>query len=218
MSVLQLEHIVKTYRDGSGKKTVLDGVSLCVEKGEFAAVVGPSGSGKSTLLTIVGMLLAPDSGKIGIAGVSISDTDKKHWTKIRQEHIGFIFQNHRLLPYLRAKEQLSAFQRKDAAVNIDELFDELDISKCAEQYPSEMSGGEKQRVAIARAFMNDPDVILADEPTASLDAARGRQVAEMIQMEVKKHEKGAVMVTHDERVLDLADRVYRLDNGKLTLQ
>lgn len=218
MSVLQLENITKTYRDGSGKKTVLDDVSLSVEKGEFAAVVGPSGSGKSTLLTIAGMLLAPDSGKIELAGVNVSDTAKKRWTKIRQEHIGFIFQNHQLLPYLKAKEQLSAFQRKGAAANIDELFEELDIAKCAAQFPSEMSGGEKQRVAIARAFMNDPDVILADEPTASLDAARGRQVVEMIRMEVKKHDKGAVMVTHDERVLDLVDRVYRLDNGKLALQ
>ncbi|MCM1308009.1 MAG: ABC transporter ATP-binding protein [Butyrivibrio sp.] len=218
MSVLQLDRIVKTYRDGSGKKTVLDDVSLCVEKGEFAAVVGPSGSGKSTLLTIAGMLLVPDSGRIGIAGVNVSDTDKKRWTKIRQERIGFIFQNHQLLPYLKAREQLSAFQQRGVAVNIDELFLELDISKCANQYPSEMSGGEKQRVAIARAFMNDPDVILADEPTASLDAVHGRQVVEMIRMEVKKHDKGAVMVTHDERVLDLTDRVYRLDNGKLTLQ
>lgn len=218
MSVLRLESITKTYRDGSGKKTVLDDISLSVEKGEFAAVVGPSGSGKSTLLTIAGMLLAPDSGKIDIAGMNVSDTNKKNWTKIRQEHIGFIFQNHQLLPYLKAKEQLSAFQRNGSAVNINELFDELDISKCAGQYPSEMSGGEKQRVAIARAFMNDPDIILADEPTASLDAARGRQVVEMIRMEVKKHDKGAVMVTHDERVLDLADCVYRLDNGKLMLQ
>ncbi|MCM1494746.1 MAG: ABC transporter ATP-binding protein [Bacteroides sp.] len=218
MSVLQLENITKTYRDGSGKKTVLNDVSLSVEKSEFVAVVGPSGSGKSTLLTIAGMLLAPDSGKISIAGMNVSDTSKKHWTKIRQEHIGFIFQNHQLLPFLKAKEQLSAFRRNDTAVNIDELFHELDITKCEEQYPSEMSGGEKQRVAIARAFMNDPDVILADEPTASLDAARGRQVVEMIRMEVKKHDKGAVMVTHDERVLDLVDHVYRLDNGKLALQ
>lgn len=218
MSVLQLENITKTYRDGNVKKIVLDDISLSVEKGEFVAVVGPSGSGKSTLLTIAGMLLASDSGKICIAGVNVSDIGKKNWTKIRQEHIGFIFQNHQLLPYLKAKEQLSAFQRKGTAVNIDELFDELDISKCAGQYPSEMSGGEKQRVAIARAFMNDPDVILADEPTASLDAVRGRQVVEMIRMEVKKHNKGAVMVTHDERVLDLVDRIYRLDDGKLLLQ
>lgn len=219
MSVLQLEHIVKGYRDGSGKKVVLDDISLSIENGEFAAVVGPSGSGKSTLLTIAGMLLAPDSGKISIAGMNVSDTDKKRWTQIRREHIGFIFQNHQLLPYLKAKEQLLEFQRKGAVKEyIDELFEELDIEKCTNQYPSEMSGGEKQRVAIARAFMNNPDIILADEPTASLDAVHGKQVVRMIRMEVKKHDKGAVMVTHDERILDLVDHIYRLDNGKLTLQ
>lgn len=123
-----------------------------------------------------------------------------------------------MLPYLKAKEQLTVFQMKDnrGRVDIDEMLSELDIAKCKDQYPAKMSGGEKQRVAIERAFANDPDIILADEPTASLDGARGRQVAEMIRLEVKKHNKAAVMVTHDERVLDLADRVYRLENGRLT--
>ena len=122
------------------------------------------------------------------------------------------------MPYLKAKEQLTAFKRKEINTDIDELFKELDITKCMGQYPSEMSGGEKQRVAIARAFVNDPDLILADEPTASLDAPHGRQVVEMIRMEVKKHEKAAVMVTHDERILDLVDNVYRLEGGRITLQ
>ena len=218
-NVLQLDNITKAYRDGSGKNVVLDNVALSVQKGEFAAVIGPSGSGKSTLLTIAGMLLAPDSGKISIAGKNVSDTNKKQWTQIRREHIGFIFQNHQLLPYLKAREQLTAFQTKnDHSADIDGLFEDLDIVKCKNQYPSEMSGGEKQRVAIARAFVNDPDIILADEPTASLDGAHGRQVVEMIRAEVKKHEKAAVMVTHDERILDLVDRVYRLEGGKLVLQ
>ena len=189
-----------------------------MKRGELIAVVGPSGSGKSTLLTIAGMLLSPDSGTILIAENNVSSAKKREWTKIRQEHIGFIFQSRQLLPYLKAKEQLTAFQMKDnrSKVDIDEMLLELDIAKCKNQYPSKMSGGEKQRVAIARAFVNDPDIILADEPTASLDGTRGRQVVEMIRLEVKKHDKAAVMVTHDERVLDLADRVYRLENGKLT--
>lgn len=216
-NILRLEHIVKAYRDGSGQNVVLNDVSLCVGKGEFAAIVGPSGSGKSTLLTIAGLLLAPDSGTVCIAGRNLSGENKKHWTQLRREHIGFVFQNHQLLPYLRAKEQLSVFQNKNAdSPNIDALFQELDIEKCAGQYPSKMSGGEKQRVAIARAFVNNPDVILADEPTANLDAPHGRQVVEMIRAEVKKYEKCAVMVTHDERILDLVDTVYRLENGTLT--
>lgn len=216
--LLQMEHIKKTYQDGTDKNVVLNDISLNVKCGELIAVVGPSGSGKSTLLTIAGMLLSPDSGTILIDGKNVSSAKKREWTKIRQEHIGFIFQNHQLLPYLKAKEQLTAFQTKDnrSKVNIDEMLSELDIAKCRDQYPAKMSGGEKQRVAVARAFVNDPDIILADEPTASLDGVRGRQVVEMIRLEVKKHEKAAVIVTHDERVLDLADRIYHLENGKLT--
>lgn len=164
------------------------------------------------------MLLSPDSGTVLIAGKNVSAAKKREWTKIRREHIGFIFQSHQLLPYLKAKEQLVMFQTKDNRnrINIDEMLLELEIEKCKSKYPSKMSGGEKQRVAIARAFVNDPDIILADEPTASLDGARGRKVVEMIQLEVKKHNKAAVMVTHDERVLDLADRIYYLENGGLT--
>ena len=185
--VLQMEHITKSYQDGVDKNVVLNDISLKVKRGELIAIVGPSGSGKSTFLTISGMLLSPDSGTVTIAGKNVSAAKRREWTKLRQEHIGFVFQSHQLLPYLKAKEQLTMFQAKGNRdrVNIDEMFADLDITKCKSQYPSEMSGGEKQRVAIARAFVNDPDIILADEPTASLDGARGRQVVEMIQMEVK---------------------------------
>ena len=216
--LLQMEHITKSYQDGTGKNVVLDDISLGVKGGEFIAIVGPSGSGKSTFLTVAGMLLSPDAGNVLIAGKNVSAAKKREWAKIRQDHIGFIFQNHQLLPYLKAREQLTAFQAKDnrGKINIDEMLSELDVEKCKNQYPAKMSGGEKQRVAIARAFVNNPDIILADEPTASLDGARGHQVVEMIRMEVKKHDKAAVMVTHDERVLHLADQVYHLENGKLT--
>ena len=216
--LLQMEHITKSYQDGTDKNVVLNDISLNVKGGEFIAIVGPSGSGKSTFLTIAGMLLSPDSGNVLIGGKNVSAAKKREWTKIRQNHIGFIFQSHQLLPYLKAKEQLTAFQTKDnrGRVNIDEMLSELDVEKCKNQYPAKMSGGEKQRVAIARAFVNNPDIILADEPTASLDGVRGHQVVEMIRMEVKKHEKAAIMVTHDERVLHLADQVYHLENGKLT--
>lgn len=215
--VLKVEHITKSYPDGAGKNIVLRDVSLHVKRGELIVVAGPSGSGKSTFLTIAGCLLSPDSGTVSIAGKDISSTKKKEWTKIRQEHIGFIFQSHQLLPYLKAKEQLSLFQTKEnrGKIDIDEMFSELGIARCQDQYPAKLSGGEKQRIAIARAFVNDPDIILADEPTASLDGARGRQVVDMIRKEVKKHNKASVMVTHDERVLDFADAVYHLENGTL---
>ena len=136
---------------------------------------------------------------------------------IRRRQLGFIFQSHNLLPYLKTADQLAIVQEKPMRekVRVDELLSELDIADCRDKFPAKMSGGEKQRAAIARAFVNDPDVILADEPTASLDAQRGRLAVEMIRNEVKKRNKAAVMVTHDNRVLDLVDSVYRIDGGKL---
>ncbi|MCM1039707.1 MAG: ABC transporter ATP-binding protein [Ruminococcus sp.] len=216
--VLELEHIAKAYPDGGRKNVVLNDISLKVERGDFIAIIGPSGSGKSTFLTIAGMLLSPDAGSVTINGENLSGNKKKNWTRIRKEHIGFIFQNHQLLPYLKAREQLSMFQSKENRdrINIDDMFEELGITECKTQYPSKLSGGQKQRIAIARAFVNDPDIILADEPTASLDRERGRQVVEMMRMEVKKYNKAAIMVTHDERVLNLVDKVYCLEDGTLT--
>lgn len=216
-ALLALRHISKSYRDGSGMQKVLDNVSLEVMPGELVAVVGPSGSGKSTLLTIAGMLLTPDEGEVWIAGENVSLKGSRQRTAVRREHIGFVFQTHQLLPYLKTRDQLALFQEKQyrGSVSADELLKELGVEHCAKKYPSSMSGGEKQRVAIARAFINNPDIILADEPTASLDAVRGRQAVELIRAEVKKRRKAAVMVTHDERVLDLADRVLRLENHQL---
>lgn len=215
---LQLKDIVKTYKDGEQDHTVLDSVCLDVKQGEFVAIVGPSGSGKSTLLSIMGVLLSPDEGKLYIGEDCISNKKQKEWTDIRRNKIGFIFQNHQLLPFLTVEEQLKLVG--DMAKNTEPelgatLLDSLGLSDCAKKYPSKMSGGQKQRVAIARAFMNDPKVILADEPTASLDGERGRQVVEMIKSETKKRNKAAIMVTHDERVLDLVDTIYHLENGTL---
>lgn len=215
--LLKLDHITKTYADGGETHTVLDDVSLRVNRGELVAIVGPSGSGKTTLLTIAGMLLTPDAGTVTIAGEEMTGAKKSHMTAIRRDHVGFVFQSHQLLPYLKSRDQLLLMQSREnrGRISADDLLSDLGVQSCSGKYPSRMSGGEKQRVAIARAFINDPDIILADEPTASLDAARGRQVVEMIQKEVKKRRKAAVMVTHDERVLDLADRVLHLIDGRL---
>ncbi|GAA0756844.1 ABC transporter ATP-binding protein [Clostridium sartagoforme] len=214
---LQLKNITKKYHDGESENIVLKDISLNVKHGEFVAIVGPSGSGKSTLLSIAGMLLSPNSGEIVLNGKCLSDEKQKNWTKIRRKQIGFIFQNHQLLPYLTVEDQLKLVKNMNKKVSLDvnETLKELGLKDCAKKYPSNMSGGEKQRIAIARAFMNNPDVILADEPTASLDGTRGRQVVEMIKKEVMKHNKAAVMVTHDERILDLVDVIYRMDKGVL---
>lgn len=217
MSLLEIKNISKYYQDGNERKKILDDVSLSVDSGEIIAIVGPSGSGKTTFLSIAGMLLAADEGKVILKGAEITSLPRSKWTSARKEHIGFIFQSHQLLPYLRTLDQLALFQDKSNAskVNAKELLIELGLEECLKKYPAKMSGGEKQRVAIARAFVNDPEVILADEPTASLDAARGHQVVEMIQTEVKKRGKAAVVVTHDERILDLMDKVYSLEDGKI---
>lgn len=214
---LQLKNITKKYHDGESENIVLKDISLNVKHGEFVAIVGPSGSGKSTLLSIAGMLLSPNSGEIVLNGKCLSDEKQKNWTKIRRKQIGFIFQNHQLLSYLTVEDQLKLVKNMNKKVSLDvnETLKELGLKDCAKKYPSNMSGGEKQRIAIARAFMNNPDVILADEPTASLDGTRGRQVVEMIKKEVMKHNKAAVMVTHDERILDLVDVIYRMDKGVL---
>ncbi len=213
-NVLTLKNIVKKYKDGNADRTILDHVNLNVSKGEFAAVVGPSGCGKSTLLNVAGMMLAPEEGEVDICDQNVSDLPKKKWTELRKKDIGFIFQNHQLLPYLKAGEQLSVLLKTDSE-KVNKLFKELGIENIINQYPSQLSGGERQRVAIARAFASDAELILADEPTASLDSERGRHVVEMIQMEVHNRNKAAVMVTHDERVLDLVDTVYRMEDGRL---
>ena len=199
---------------------ILNHISLEVKPGEFVAIIGPSGSGKSTFLSIAGALLTPTDGSVLVGGQKLLRKQTKKLVKVRREKIGFIFQNHHLLPYLTAKEQLTFVQNMSkkngqSNMNADDMLKDLGLMKCANKYPAKMSGGEKQRVAIARAFMNNPDVILADEPTASLDGIRGRQVVELIKKEVKKHNKAAIMVTHDERVLDLVDVVYRLENAEL---
>ena len=212
--VLNLKNIVKSYKDGDLKRMIINHVDFQIEEGEFVAIVGPSGCGKSTLLNIAGMMLAADEGEIELCGQNVSRLSKKKWTGIRKEKIGFIFQNHQLLPYLKSGEQLTVLlgTPKD---EMKKLFEELGIEHIINQYPAKLSGGERQRVAIARAFATDASLILADEPTASLDSERGRHVVEMIQMEAHKRNKAAIMVTHDERVLDLADRVYRMEDGKI---
>lgn len=223
-AAMELRGISKAYRDGGGLNQVLDHVSLRAEKGELLAVVGPSGSGKSTLLAIGGMLLSADEGVIMINGRELA-VSQKDGARIRREKVGFIFQTHQLLPYLTAEDQLKLVAkmnpertRKAIDDRISELLTDLAIEDCRRKYPSQMSGGQRQRVAIARAFMNEPEIILADEPTASLDGARGRQIAQMIRQQVKKRNIAAIMVTHDERILDLADSIYKLENGKLEIQ
>ncbi|MGG0775567.1 ABC transporter ATP-binding protein [Bacillus rugosus] len=218
---LILDHVDKVFGDGESSVKVLDQVSLEVKAREFVAVVGPSGSGKSTFLSIAGALLSPTRGRIMIDGSDISQVTEKKMNRIRLEKIGFVFQSSNLIPYLTVLDQLllipklagsSNNKAEQRAVN---LLQKLGLKHRMNSYPQSLSGGERQRVAIARAWMNDPEIILADEPTASLDSERGRTIVKMLADEVKSREKAAVMVTHDKRMLDLCDRVVYIEDGKL---
>ncbi|TYV23701.1 ABC transporter ATP-binding protein [Listeria monocytogenes] len=218
---LIMKNISKNYQDGEQVIEVLKNVSLEVAQGEFVAIVGPSGAGKSTFLSIAGALLSPTEGEIAIGGTTLNNMSEKALTKVRLDKVGFIFQGANLIPYLNVRDQqlviaeLSGEKGSAAKERADKLLQELGLTARQNNYPESLSGGEKQRVAIARALMNDPDIILADEPTASLDANRGHKVVQMIADEVKRKNKAAIMVTHDERVLDLVDRVIRIEDGYL---
>ncbi|SET18931.1 putative ABC transport system ATP-binding protein [Oceanobacillus limi] len=218
--VLQLENISKVFHDGDHSIQVLKNINLSIKKGEFVAIVGPSGSGKSTLLSIIGALSTPTEGIILVDNQYIQSRSKEQLNHIRANKIGFVFQSANLIPYLNVYDQLQLInrltKRKSTNHRSKELLHDLGLSHRLSNYPKELSGGEKQRVAIARAFTNNPAIILADEPTASLDSDRGKQVVEMIAQEVKTRNKAAIMVTHDERMLDLCDKVYRMEDGKLT--
>ena len=222
MSVIELQQIKKSYADGNQMHDVIKDLSLTVEPQEFVAILGPSGSGKSTLLSIAGLLLSADSGEIIIGGQNLTNVKQSEWTKKRLELLGFIFQDHQLLPYMKIGDQLEVVAKlkgeKDAAkrkAEVKGLLAELGIEDCYGQYPNQMSGGQKQRAAIARAFIGNPQLILADEPTASLDPERGQEIAQLIQREVKLKHKSAIMVTHDRSVLEYVDTVYEMKKGKL---
>ena len=222
MSVIELQQIKKSYADGNQMRDVICDLNLTVEPQEFVAILGPSGSGKSTLLSIAGLLLSSDSGQVIIGGQNLTNLKQSEWTKKRLELLGFIFQDHQLLPYMKIGDQLEVVAKlkgeKDASKRKEEvkgLLAELGIENCYGQYPNQISGGQKQRAAIARAFIGNPQLILADEPTASLDPERGKEIAQLIQREVKSKHKSAIMVTHDRSVLEYVDTVYEMKKGKL---
>ncbi|MDR4984042.1 hemin ABC transporter ATP-binding protein [Bacillus cereus] len=220
-SLLKLDNVSKVYGEGNTEVTALHPISLDVKAGEFIGIVGPSGSGKSTLLSIAGALLSPSKGDIYIREQNITKLSEKEMTDIRLKKIGFIFQFANLVPYLNVKEQLLYIaklkkdNKQESEQRANHLLAAFGLGERKNHYPNQLSGGEKQRVAIARAFMNNPDLILADEPTASLDSKRAREVVEMMKREVKESQKAAIMITHDERMLDVCDRILTLRDGQL---
>jgi putative ABC transport system ATP-binding protein len=221
MSGITFNHVSKVYQQGENQVVALHDVSLSVGQGEFIAVVGPSGSGKSTFLSIAGALLQASEGEVTLNGKQIGDLKEKELSKIRLEEIGFILQTSNLVPYLNVLDQLLVIKKMSGKVTktdketAKELLQHLGLESKMKKFPEHLSGGERQRTAIARALMNNPSIILADEPTASLDTQRAHEVVQLIAREVKSRNKAAIMVTHDERMLEYCDKVYRMEDGKL---
>ncbi|MFA9431585.1 ABC transporter ATP-binding protein [Egicoccus sp. AB-alg2] len=223
MPALELQEVRKTYRAGDQEVVALDDVHLQVDDGEMLLLMGPSGSGKTTLLTVAGALLAADRGRITVGGDEVGRLKEKELARFRRERIGFVFQNVNLVPFLTARENLLAVRelgggRVDAGARrrADDLLEELGLADRAGNLPSALSGGQRQRVAIGRALMNDPALVLVDEPTSALDSKLGRQVMELLRSEVKDRGVASVVVTHDERVTDLGDRVVEIVDGRIT--
>lgn len=214
-----VDNIVKTFGENESETQVLKGINFEVQDGEFVILNGASGSGKTTLLTILGGLLSPTSGKLIYEESPLFNNNNN--TKMRLNDIGFIFQASYLIPYLTVEEQLitvgkeAGMSKREAKLRANELLDEIGLTHRVKSYPYMLSGGEKQRVAIMRAFMNHTKIILADEPTASLDAKRARDVVAMIKEQISEKRMIGIMITHDESLFKYADRVIELYDGKI---
>ena len=219
-ALIEMNQVTKTYGEGKMKVVALHETNFQLNTGEFVAIVGPSGSGKTTFLTTLGQLQEASSGKILVKGKETGSLTEKEKTDLRFREFGFILQASNLIPFLTVKEQLDLIDRlddkgKNSKSDRKELFDLLDLEKVQNQYPKALSGGERQRAAIARALYNNPSIVLADEPTASLDTERAYQVTDMLASIAHEQGRGVVMITHDTRLLDKVDRVYVMSDGNL---
>jgi len=219
--VLMMEKVVKKFGQGHTEVTALKNIDFTVAEGEFVSVIGPSGSGKSTFLTIAGGLQTPTKGMITINGSDFGQMNEKERSKARFKEIGFILQSSNLIPFLKVQEQfqlVEKIEKEKNAKKIEELLKSLDIWELRNQYPKALSGGERQRVAIARSLFNDPQLILADEPTASLDSDHAYDVVKLLAKEAHERSKAIVMVTHDERMTQWSDKIYQMKDGELLIK
>jgi putative ABC transport system ATP-binding protein len=215
--IVRIRDLVKEYRRGAEVVRVLDGLSLDIERGDYVALMGPSGSGKSTLMHILAGLDRPNEGAVTIAGTDITDLDDTELTKLRREHIGFIFQFFNLLPMLTAEENvvlpIKLAGEKPDPEWVRELTTKVGLSERLSHRPSELSGGQQQRVAIARALVSRPTVMFADEPTGNLDSTTSGEILELLRDSVTSLGQTTVMVTHDAHAAEIADRVLFLADG-----
>ncbi len=218
---IEAQDLSKTYGEGRTQVEALKGVGLAVRPGELFAIMGPSGSGKTTLLTILGLVTEPTHGRVILDGENIYNGHRPDLQRLRREKVGFIFQLANLIPFLTAREnvllplELIGITGKEARSRAMELLEYLEVADRADHLPEQLSGGEKQRVAIARALANEPKVILADEPTASLDTERGLSVMRLLRKLSNEKRTAILVVTHDTRMITEVDRVIHLQDGRI---
>lgn len=223
MAQMELQKIEKYFGKGMGRVHVLHDVNFKAEPGELNLILGPSGSGKSTFLTIAGGLQTPTSGKVLIDGTDLAQLSAKERDQLRLAKIGFVLQSYNLLPYLNVSEQFKLVDKVKKTGNLSKtalhsIMDKLQITPLVKQYPAELSGGQNQRVAIARALYTDPQIVLADEPTAALDSNLVEVVGKLFAELAKEQNKAVIVVTHDLRLREFADHIYQLADGNLTLE
>lgn len=222
METIRAVSLTKTYGQGELAVTALSDVSITVDSGEVAALLGPSGSGKSTLLTALGLISLPDSGSLWLEGRQVLRDGRPvgDLAKVRRERIGFVFQKSNLIPFLTARENVSLAleindrKGREVQARVEELLRYLDLGERMDHTPDELSGGQQQRVAIARALATSPAMILADEPTAALDSVRGRNVMELLRRVAREQRTAVVVVTHDHRTLDVFDTIHEMADGR----
>jgi len=218
MAIIEVKNLYKEYKQGSKVIKAVDGINLKIEKGEFLVIVGPSGCGKTTFLQLLGGFEFPTSGEVLIDGVNIAKMKESKLAKIRRDKIGFIFQNFNLLPTLTASQNVEAviaYQHTNRQKRVTEMLERVGIATRANHLPGLLSGGEQQRVAIARALINEPDIILADEPTGNLDSKTGEEILSLLRELNKKFQQTIVLVTHSEYAQKFADRVIKMKDGKI---
>ena len=213
---LNLNHIKKSFGQGDRRVEVLKGIDLSIEKGEFCVLLGPSGSGKSTLLNIIGGIDHADSGQITIDGELMEKMTPKRLGLYRRKHLGYVFQMYNLIPNLTVRENIEVgTYLSDHALDVDELLDTLGLADHQRKLPNQLSGGQQQRTAIGRAIVKNPDILLCDEPTGALDYNTSKEILKLIETVNQKYGNTVVMVTHNDAIKDMADRVVRIRDGMI---
>lgn len=213
---LEIKDLKKSFGTDSNKTEVLKGINFEVNKGEFCVLLGPSGSGKSTLLNIIGGIDGADSGYISIDGEKIKDMDEKTLTKYRRKHLGYIFQMYNLIPNLNVKENIEVgAYLSDNSLDIDDLLKTLGLYEHRHKLPNQLSGGQQQRTSIGRAIVKNPDILLCDEPTGALDYNTSKEILKLIEEVSHKYGTTVIMVTHNDAIKNMADRVVKLRDGQI---